>query len=182
MYPRKVIIKSDKLKDLLERKSELVEQGRGVSEIMEKNEIRMDEIDKEITKIERDVDTSDIDQEARDLTERMNEIGKEMDAIKEKLHERLISSIPIELKDEYETLKKENDKLEKNRHKIAMKATKFSDKIIPVTRKLMKDKLENIYEDFETIKIEDGEIVGTIFSHLEEFENRFKKRKDKKEG
>jgi hypothetical protein len=58
-----------------------------------------------------------------------------------------------------------------------LKAQKYTDKIIPLARKAMSEFLEDQYDDYDSLKLEDGKIVCTIFNHLDEWKANFNKRK-----
>ena len=65
------------------------------------------------------------------------------------------------------------------RNKKALKAQKIKDRIIPIARRLLGEHLQNKYEDFYDIKLINGEMVGTIFSHLGEWNKAFDKKLEK---
>ena len=71
----------------------------------------------------------------------------------------------------------QKQELETERNKIALSAQKFNDLIIPLSRDLIKPSLQDEYEDNDTIMIKDGEIVASIFSHLNDFKIQFNTRK-----
>lgn len=172
----KIIIKNPKLLKLLQAKSSIVEDGRKISEEIENIDKEMSDIDKQITDIEKTVDIKDIDEEAKILTEEYNKLGERMNEIQKKVFDRLSQNIPQELRDKYEELKKAKEEKEEQRNKCGLSIQKHNDLIIPITRKELKKYINDEYDDYESIKIEDGEIVGTLFNHLEEFKKNFKKR------
>jgi len=176
MYPKKIKLDSEKLKKLLIAKGELIDEGRKKSEIIEIQEKQLEDIDKEIQGLEAKVDIKDLLDREKEQTKIVEECIEKMKAIKQEIFDRMKSQISQEVYDKYETLNKAKEDNEEERNKIAMKAQKYNDKIIPLTRKLVKPLLDNKYEDYETIKIEDGEIVATIFSHLNDFEVNFDKK------
>jgi seryl-tRNA synthetase len=176
MYPKAITIENDKLKNLLEKKSELIMKGRGVSEEIEKLETEMAEIDKQIQDEEKKVDVTDLDEKAKVLIEKVNEAIKEMDEIKKEIYDRMMNQVPPELHTKYDELNKAKEEKDLERNKIALKAQKYNDKIIPISREMMQPFLEDIYEDYDTLYLEDGEIVATIFSHLDDFKKNFKRK------
>jgi len=180
MYtPKKIELNDDKLKTLLEKKGVLITEGRAKSERIEEVEKAMKEIDDKLVLLEKEVDISDIDANAEDITKRFNDLKAEMDGINKAVRERLSAHAPVELRDEYETLKKELDQLETDRNKIAIKAQKYNDKIIPAVRALLKPHVIDDFEDYGAVKIEEGKIIGEVINHLEEYKENFLKRKIK---
>lgn len=175
MYPRKIELKNDKLKELLQKKGKLIEEGRAISAQLDSMDARMTDIDNELMEEEKKIDITDLNFNAEKLTARFNNLKAEMDELNAAVKERLSSQVPAHLREEYDTLNSKKKELEEERNKIAMNAQKHNDKIIPLVRKLLKDHLQNEYEDFGSVKVEDGVIKGEIFSHLEDFKERFSK-------
>lgn len=180
MYtPKQIELNDDKLKTLLEKKGVLITEGRTKSERIEEVEKQMKEVDEELVKAEKEIDISDIDANAQDITERFNALKAEMDAVNKAVRERLSEKVPQELKDKYAVLKKELDELETDRNKIAIKAQKYNDKIIPTVRALLKPYVVDDFEDYGAVKIEDGKIIGEVINHLEEYKINFLNKKIK---
>ena len=179
-YPRTVVLENDKLKQLIEEKTAIVMQGRELSNEIELLENDMRAVDREIVSIEKSVDTSDIDQEAKEVTEAMNAIMQQMEEVKKKLSKRLREAVPQMLIDQYDEKLKKKAELEEERRRLALKAQKKNDKIIPLGRKLMKPFIQDEYEDYDTLRLEDTEdgkkIIATIFSHLDSFKAAHAKR------
>lgn len=176
MYPRKIKIEDNKLKKLLTEKADLIIKGRATSEEIEKLEVEMEGIDSQLKEVEKSVDISDLKEKGSLINERVEQCIKEMKEIEEEIGVRMREKSPTELVDKYDELKKKKEDLETERNKIALKAQKYNDKLIPLGRKAMKPFLEDDYDDYETIKIEDGEIVATIFNHLNDFKTNFNKK------
>lgn len=176
-YPRKVKLISPKLMKLVTEKGLIVEKGRKISEQVEKDEAELLEIDKEIQAAEKTADLADLNEQAQVITDRFNAVVQEMETLKKRMYERVKEKVPAELPAKYEAKKKAKEDREEERNKLALEITKYNDKIIPLARKLMAKELTNEYEDFETLKIEDGVLVGSIFSHLEDFKKNFIKNK-----
>lgn len=176
-YQRTIEIISPKLKKLVEEKGVLIESGRKISERVEELETKMANIDTEMQILEKQVDIKDLDEQAKTITDRFNAVVKEMEILKGRIYERMKEKVPTSLKEEYDKAKKIKEEKEIERNKIALKVQKYNDKIIPLAQKMMKEHILNEYEDVETIKLENGILVGTIFSHLEDFKERFKKGK-----
>lgn len=177
MYPRKIELDSEKLEKLLTEKGELVKVGRIKSEEIEKLEISMDVVDKEIQEAEKKVKIDDLLEEEKAITKEVEECIVKMKEVKRKIFDRMNAEVPKELHEKYDELKKAKDEIETERNKIALKAQKFNDKIIPLGRKLMKPYLQDEFEDYDTLRLEDGKVVATIFSHLNDFRTTFINKK-----
>lgn len=177
MYPKIIKIDNNKLKKLLEERKKMVENGIEMSKEIERLEKEMNETDEEIKAIEKGVDVSDIDNEAKDLTEKFLELQKEMDVVSQKIYDRLSEFVPQELKDKYHELNSNKEKLEEDRNKLALKIQKYKDKIIPIARKELNPFITDEYEDFEGVEVVNGEVEGKIFNHLEDFKKRFLEKK-----
>lgn len=176
MYPKKITIQNDKLKKLLIEKSELITLGRETSEEIEKIEQEMNELDEQMKLVQKSVDISDLQEKAKVIGEKMEVCIQEMKEVEKEIDTRLKEKSPTELLDRYDTLKNEKEKKETERNKLAIKAQKYNHKIIPLGRKVMFPYLEDMYDDYETLKIEGGDIVATIFNHLNDFKINFKKK------
>lgn len=179
MYPKQIELNDEKLKTLLEKKGELITKGRAISEKIEYIEKKMKEIDDKLVEAEKEIDISDIDANAQDITDRFNALKAEMDAVNKAVRERLSEKVPQELKTQYDVLKKELDELETDRNKIAIKAQKYNDKIIPTVRGLMKPHIVDEFDDYGAVKIENNKIIGEVINHLEEFKTNFISKKYK---
>lgn len=175
-YPRTVILEDGKLKTLLQEKMELVLEGREMSQKIEDVEANMKAIDTEIQTYEKKVDISDLDAKAREITEAMNAIIAQMEGLKKEVKDRIRAGVPDTFYAQYEENEAKKKSLESDRNKTALKIQKKNDKIIPLGQKLMKPHLQDKYEDYDSLRIEDGQIVGSIFSHLAMFNEQFDKR------
>lgn len=175
-YPRTIIIDDEKLKTLIQEKTNLILIGREKNHEIEDVENDMKAIDKEIQAVEKSVDTSDIDAKAKVINDEMNAILERATAIKEELRARLKEAVPAMLIEQYETAEKKKTALEEERNKIALKVQKKNDRIIPLGQKLMKPYLLDEFEDYDSLRLEDGKVIGTIFSHLELFKQNHAKR------
>lgn len=176
VYPRRVTLHNDKLKGLLVEKGSFIAQGRKASEEIEAAEKEMEAIDQQIQAIEKGVDIKDLTEEANLITKEVEAAINKMEGVKKRIFERMNKAVPQELRDKYEALKTGKDEKETLRNKFAMKAQKINDRVIPIARKLMKLFIQDEYEDYETLGVENGEVVGTIFSHLNDFKVRFHKK------
>ncbi len=176
MYPKTITLESDKLKTLLTKKSELVLTGRAKSEEIEKIEKEMADLDVKLQEEEKKVDITDLNEKQKVIGAKVDEAIKEMNAIKEEIYARMKAKVNPELGTQYDALKKKKEDLESDRKRIALKANKYNDKIIPIGRELMKPHLKDQYEDYDSLYLDNGEIYATIFSHLADFKNNFKKK------
>lgn len=176
MYPKTVTIENDKLKNLLLKKAELVNVGREKSTKIEELDQEMEELDKKIQEEEKKVDISDINEKQKVSVSKVEEAIKEMEALKKEIYDRMKTQVPGELHVKYDEVKKEKEQLEEERNKVALKAKKYNDKIIPLAKDMMKPFLTDMYEDYDTLQLQGEEIVATIFSHLADFKNNFKKK------
>ena len=174
---RTITFTNEKLLKLLSEKEVLVNEGRAVSEEIEKMEAELPLIDVEVMEAEKSVDITDLNEKANQATEDFNAVVKRMEDIRDEIYARMKKVIDPNLYKKYDDIKKSIADLEEKRNKIALKAQKYTDKIIPLTRKEMVKFLEDEFEDYESIKLENGIIVGTIFNHLEEFKTNFRNKK-----
>lgn len=176
MYPKTVNIENSKLKDLLKKKGALVDTGRATSIEIEALEKQMEEIDKQVQAEEAKVDISDLNDVQKAIGERVDKAIKEMQVVKQEIFNRMNAQVPHELHEKYEELKKRKEELETERNKVALKAQKFNDKIIPLARESMKPHLNDQYDDYDTLYLENDEIFATIFNHLVDWKANFKKK------
>jgi flagellar biosynthesis chaperone FliJ len=180
MYPKKITLHDLKLKKLLTEKGELIKTGIATSEEIEKIEADMAEVDKEVQEHEKAVDISDLTDKQKEISETVDKCIEQMEAVRQQIYDRLITEVPKEIHDKYDTLKNTKELLETERNKIAIKAQKYTDKIIPLGRKLMTPFLTDKYDDYDTIRIEEDEVVATIFNHIEEYKKNFDKNDSRK--
>jgi len=174
IYPKQVKLENnEELKELIKEKSELFITGRKKSEEIEELEKQMAEVEKQLIEEEKKVDLKEFKKKEKSITRRMEKCIKEVDEINKLIYEKIKAETPQELREKYDNIKKQKDDAETERNKIALDAQKRNDKIIPLAREIMKPHLENQYDDYESIQIENGELVATIFNHLQEFEERF---------
>lgn len=176
-YPRTVTLESDKLKALLQEKTDLVLHGRELSQQIEDCERDMAAIDAEIQEHEKVVDVEDIRLKMKEVTEAMHAVMTQMEVLKGELRDRLKAKVPETFYEQYEALEVKKKQLEGDRNKLALKVQKKNDKIIPMGRKLMAPYIQDEYEDYDTLRLEGGQIIATIFSHMQSFIEHFKKRK-----
>jgi sugar-specific transcriptional regulator TrmB len=176
IYPKTVQIENARLKTLMEKKGDLIMIGRTKSQEIEKVEKEMEEINTKLMEEEAKVDIQDLNKKQMAIVDEVNKHIIAMEEIKAEIYERMIKEVPQELRDRYDELKKKKEELETDRNKVAIKAQKFNDKIIPLAREMMKPFLTDQYEDYDSLAVEDGMIVASIFSHMNDFKNNFKKK------
>lgn len=176
VYPKTIRLESEKLKKLMLAKGELIGKGRAVSVEIEGIEKEMEEIDVKLQEEEKKVDISDILEKEKALTEQVEQAIESMKVIKQEIYDRMNAQVPPELHSRYDELKKSKEDKESERNKIALKAQKYNDKIVPISREMIKPFLEDQYEDYDSLYLEDDEIVATIFSHMNDFKMNFKKK------
>ena len=176
MYPKTIKLESDKLSKLILAKAELVGKGRAKSIEIEADEKEMEEIDVKLQAEEKKVDITDILEKEKVLVAKVDEAIAEMKVIKQEIFDRMNAQVPPELHTRYDELKKSKEDKETERNKVALKAQKYNDKIVPLGRKLMKPFLVDQFEDYDSLYLEDGEVVATIFSHMNDFRTNFKKK------
>lgn len=175
-YPKVITLENEKMKTLLTEKSNLVVSGRAVSVDIENIEAEMQEIDDKMKEIEKTVDISEFIEREKEISAKVDVAIKEMEQVQNEIRDKMLANIPSDLGDKYDELKNKKEALENDRNKIALKVQKYNDKIIPMGRKLMKPYLEDIYDDYDTISLEDGKIVASIFNHVNDFKANFKKK------
>ena len=180
IYPRTVKIDNSKLIRLVEEKAAMVLNGRKISEDIEAVEQEMEKIDLEVQAIEATIEADDLKKEAEELTKEFNAVMAKMEDNQKELRRRLHIIVPQEKKDQYDAVKKTKEELEQTRNKIALKISKWNDKIIPLARKVMKVFIQNEYEDYDSLRLENGKVVGTIFNHLEDWKKQFLSKKKSK--
>jgi vacuolar-type H+-ATPase subunit I/STV1 len=176
MYPRTITIENKKLQDLLFKKADLVNVGRATTDEITKLEEEMVEVDKKLQEEEKKVDIADINEKQKEIGARVDKAIEEMKVLQQEIYDRMLAQTSPELRTQYDELKKKKEDKEEERNKVALKVQKYNDKIIPLAREMMKPFLEDQYEDYDSLYVENGEIVATIFSHLNDFKNNFKKK------
>jgi predicted nucleic acid-binding Zn-ribbon protein len=176
-YPKVITLENDKIAKLLQEKSDLVTTGRTISEEIEKLEADMQDIDNKMKEIEKTVDVTEFSAREKEVTNTVEKAIADMNQIQSEIRAKMLSNIPKELGDTYDSLKKQKEEKETERNKVALKVQKYNDKIIPLGRKLIKPHLEDTFDDYETIGLVDGKVTATIFNHLEDFKTMFNKKK-----
>jgi len=175
-YPKRVVLQSPKLTEILTYINDLVLAGRETSQEIDELDEEMGKINQEMQEIEAKVDISDIEPKAKEIVDRVNALMAEQKEIEKEIYNRCSAAVPQELKDKYENLKKTKEDKEVERNKTALKIQKFKDKSIPLARKLMKPFLIDAFDDYEGVVLENGELVGTIFNHLLDWKEKWKEK------
>ena len=178
-YPRTIRLDNEKLRKLISEKEELVLQGREKSMEIDAVQGEMDRINEELKTAEKAVDISEFKQESEELTKQYNEIMEKMNVLNERARAKIKENTPQALRDQYDEANKKKGDLEFERNKIALKANQKRDKIIPLGQKLMRPFLEDHYDDYDTLRLENGEIVATIFNHVDDFKKLFEANRAK---
>lgn len=179
-YPKVHTIDNPKLKELLKKKTDLVIEGREISQDIEDIANGNAEIDKQIQELESKVDLSEFKALAEESTKKMEALMNEANEIQQKIYDKVKAEIDPALGEKYSANRKLIEELENKRNKVGLKIQKIKDQIIPITQKVAKPLLEDEFEDFSDVRLENGEVVIEIFSHLEEWKAaRAKKLKEK---
>lgn len=177
-YPKIVTVSHPKLKDLLSKKTALVLEGREISLDIEDIEKGNEVIDKQIQELESKVDLKEFQDLAAESTKQMQILLDEANKIQESIYAKLKAEIPPDLGIKYDKNKKLIEELENKRNKIGLKIQKLKDLIIPITQKIAKPLLEDEFEDLGDVRIENGEVVVEIISHLENWKQARAKKLD----
>lgn len=178
-YPRQHTIDNPKLKSLLEKKRTLILEGRELTQDIEDIENGNKEIDQQIQKLESEVDIKEFEIEAQAITERMKAIMMEAEEVQNKIYAKLKAEIPPELGEKYDKNKTLQEELENKRNKVGLKIQKTKDLIVPLVQKEARSLLQDEFEDFSDVRLENGEVVIDIISHFENWkEARNKKLKE----
>lgn len=181
---KNITLNNKKLHDLIEQKDALVWEGRKISgeiEVIEAKCKRFEDKEKKITsKVEPD---KELYAKGEELTKQMAKIEEELNKIGKAIHDAKLNAIPKEMKDEHMALLKEKEQKERERNKIALKVQKVKDKLIPIVQKEVKPLLqaENLsmvdfgkYDDIQTAKVKDGEVVIETYNRLEDWIKTFR--------
>lgn len=171
-----MIIKNKKLHDLIVMKDVLVTEGRGMTGGLEALEKKVRICEDKEKKITGSIPPDPILKAKGDeLIELFNKTLKEIEVIGKQIEKAKMDAIPKELLDEHKGYLKEIEVIERNRNKIALKVQKVKDRIIPLVQKEVKPLLGE-YDDIETAKAKDGEVIVTTFNHLNDWKSKFKSR------
>lgn len=182
-YPRTITIDHPKLVKLEKEKGQTIAEGREISKQIEEIDLEMGKIDIRLQSEEAKVDIKDLKAEGDAIVKEMEGIAKSyaerIKAVEVKIFEKMAANTDPQLRKDHEVLKAKKEELENERNKKALKAQRTKDRIIPLARRVMAPYLKSEYEDFMEIKLEGERIVGTIFSHLDDWDKRFKEKRKK---
>lgn len=180
-----ITIENKKVFDFLKQKDDLVNEGRKISakiEEIEKKTLILEKKEKAITgKVKVPKELSD---RGEALVKEINEKTRELEKLGADIEKTKLDAIPADMKAEHLALLAEKEKLERDRNKVALKVQKIKDRVIPIIQKevkpiLRKEKKIEIdigkYEDIETAKIKDGQVVIDTFNYLQDFRQKFNK-------
>lgn len=162
------------VKHLLD-KEELVSKGRVISKEIEDIESEIMVLDTKEREFTDKVLPEDLLSQGEALKAEINLKIEELSKIGKAIEDAKIDAIPNDMVEEHYALRNKKEKLEKDRNKIGIKIQKIKDRVIPLIKLEIKDKLEE-YEDIESSEIVNGEVIINTYDRLEEFKNSFKKR------
>lgn len=172
----KIEIENKKLFDWIKLKDDLVDEGRAITVLMEKQEKIVKQCENEEKRITGAVPADEkLKEEGDKLVVLFNETMKKLDEIGSKIEAKKLEAIPKTLLAKHKVALKENESLERERNKIALKIQKVKDRIIPLVQKEVKPLL-NDYDDIETAKTgKNGVVIVETFNYLDQFYKTHKK-------
>lgn len=165
-------IQNDKLYALLSEKDELVRKGRKVSAKVEITNLKIEKNKDKQRKYTEELEPTELIAKGNELSKVIEANLTALENIQKEVHTLKIQNIPADVATEYENLKKELESHELERNKLALKVQKIKDRSVPLIQKAVKPFLKE-YEDIESAELKNGKIVVKIFSHLEEWKQKF---------
>jgi len=170
-----IIFEDAQLVSLLEKKDELVAQGRKVSTQIEDVQEQINKLTEKETKLTGAVKPKELIKEGNALRDKINKDIKKLDDISNKIRKEKMKAIPKEMEKEHLALNDKREKLEQERNKIALKVQKIKDRFVP---KIQRMALPHIgeFEDLLTADLKDGKIYAQKFSHLQEWKRQYNER------
>lgn len=169
-----ITLKDNKILNFLRQKDDLVQQGRSISEEIEKIEAEIADLDTQEKVYTTACEPKELLEEGKALQEQINELILRLQKVSEKIQDEKINAIPKEMVERHYKLRDSKEKKERERNKIALKIQKIKDKVIPLVRKAVIPHLKE-YDDIERAEVVENEVIVNTFNHLEEFTRRFKK-------
>lgn len=168
-------IENKKLFDWITLKDALVDEGRAMTLLIEKEEQKVKKCEEKEKTITGSIppDTK-LKEEGDALIKVFNATLRRIEKIGQEIEQKKMDAIPKELLNEHKAALKENERLERERNKIALKVQKVKDRIIPLVQKEVKPLL-NDYDDIDTAQTKNGKVVITTFNHLQDFYKKHKK-------
>lgn len=167
-------LKDKKIVDLITGKDKAIDEGIAVSTELariEKEIISYENKEKDITS---KVNVGELKERGERLNKECQEKFDELQKVIKQIEILRLSHIPVDMKEAHTALMKKREALERERNKLALKVQKFKDKLIPMIQKAVKPLLKE-FDDIETAKVKDGEVIITSFNHLEDFKRKFKR-------
>jgi len=169
-------INNKKLHDYIVTKDDLVTEIRKIAKQMDLNAEKIHEYEEKEKKITGAVKPDkELVKKGDAIAEEFNRNLVELEAIGKEIESKKMEAIPIDIINDHKALLAENEKLDRDKTKLALKVQKVKDRIIPLIHKEVKPLLEE-YEDIESAKAKDGEVVFETFNYLEDFKKRFHRR------
>ncbi len=170
-------LKNIKLVTLLTSKEELVKDGIKITKELEALEAKVTSYENKEKMITKRVKVSpELEEKGNVLAKEINEKIKALDVIAKEIEDIKLAAVPKDMKEAHLALMKKREVLERDRNKIALKIQKIKDRVVPIIKKEVKPLLQNEYDDIETAKVVDGEIVIETFNYLEDFKKKFHKK------
>lgn len=164
------------LRGYLEKKNDLVKEGRKLSARIEILTIKLEKNKEKQRKYTAEIEPKELIDRGNALDKQIASLLTELEGIQKEVHALKVQNIPQSVGEEYESLKAQIEELEIERNKKALGVQKLKDRIIPLTQKLVGDTLDE-FEDLSTVELKNEKIIVTVFSHLEDFKEKFLAKK-----
>lgn len=88
------------------------------------------------------------------------------------------NKLVLEGREQHKIVTKEQEKL----NKIGLQIQKYKDKIIPLVKKVQEDQREKgmlgEFEEYQSVEIENDEVVITTFDAVEEYKNKIREQRN----
>lgn len=163
-----------KIHDYIVKKDALVTEGRKISQAIDDVEKKIGEFEVKEREITSKIEVKELQDKGDAINNEMRGRFEELQKLIEEIEEIRLAGIPKEMKDEHLALMKQREVLERDRNKIFLKVQKVKDLVVPLIQKEVKPLLSE-YDDIETAKTKDGQVVIATFNHLDEFKKKFKR-------
>lgn len=166
-------IENKKIYDLITLKDTLVDEGRAITILIEKEEKKIKSCEDKEKRITGNVKPDKVLTDEGDaLIIIFNKTLKRIEELGQLVEQKKLDAVPKELKDEHQISMKEKERLERERNKIALKIQKVKDRVIPLIQKNVKPMLKE-YDDIETAKTKNGKVIVETFNHLADWKSKF---------
>lgn len=170
-----ITINNKKLHDHIVAKDLLVTEGRKISQQIEEIEIKIKRFEDKEKKITAKVELpKTLTDRGDEVTKQIMKLSDELDAIGKEINDTKLAAIPKEMKADHLKLLADKEVLERDRNKVALKVQKIKDKVVPIIQKEVKPLLGE-YDDIETAKTKDGQVVINAFNYLDDFKKKFRR-------